>query len=112
VLFGRVVVARTFTARLRGLMGRARLDDDEGLYLPGDTGIHMLFMRFPIDCLFVTRPDGTGALQVVDIREHLRPWTGLVVRVAGAQGAIELPASSVRERGVRVGDLLRISPWP
>ncbi len=56
---GRVRLATSFWARFRGLMGSAPLDADEGLYLPVNS-IHMLFMRFPIDAVFVDSPDPDG----------------------------------------------------
>ncbi|MEA2622370.1 MAG: uncharacterized protein QOH61_1280, partial [Chloroflexota bacterium] len=56
--------ARSFWGRFRGLMGRASLPDGEGLYIAGNS-IHMFFMRFPIDALFVSGPDASGARQVV-----------------------------------------------
>ena len=40
-------------------MGRASLAPDEGLYLPVNS-IHMLFMRFAIDALFVGAADSAG----------------------------------------------------
>ena len=49
---GRVVsvpVARTFSSRLRGLMGRASLGEEEGLFLAKCSRVHCCFMRFPID---------------------------------------------------------------
>ena len=49
----RVSIARSFWGRFRGLMGRASLADDEGVYLASNS-IHMLFMRFPIDALFLS----------------------------------------------------------
>ena len=41
-----------------GLMGRPSLAAGAGLWLPDSNGIHMMFMRFPIDAVFVGRPDG------------------------------------------------------
>ena len=60
-----MALGRSFGARFMGLMGRASLPDGEGLYL-ADTGIHMLFMRFPIDALFVAAEaaDGTRAVKI------------------------------------------------
>ena len=39
-------------------MGRPALDPGAGLWLTGTNGIHMMFMRFPIDAVFLGRPDG------------------------------------------------------
>ena len=104
----RIEVASSFLARGRGLMGRARLADGEGLYLPGTNSIHMLFMRFPIDCVFVSGERDDGSRQVVDVRERLRPWSGVVWWSRGAKGCVELPAGSLAAAGVRRGDYVRL----
>ena len=38
-----------------GLMGRESLATGAGLWLPDSNGIHMMFMRFPIDAVFLGR---------------------------------------------------------
>jgi uncharacterized membrane protein (UPF0127 family) len=61
--------------------------------------VHMFFMRFPIDVVFLSR-DRT----VVGVKHELRPW-----RVTGARGAVaslELPAGRAGEAGVEKGDRL------
>ena len=106
----RIEVARSFAARGRGLMGRSSLASDEGLFLPGTNSIHMLFMRFPIDCVFVGAPRTDGSREVVGVREHMAPWRGVVWWVRGAKGAVELPAGSVATAGIRRGDVVRLEP--
>ena len=75
----------------------------EGLYLP-DSSIHMMFMRFPIDALFMADPGVDGGRRVVGMREHLPPWRGLVMPVRGAQGVVELPAGTLSRYQVSIGD--------
>jgi uncharacterized membrane protein (UPF0127 family) len=106
-LVPRIAMARSFWGRFRGLMGRAGLAHDEGLYLATNS-IHMLFMRFPIDALFIGRPDADGNRRVVAVRPRLRPWAGLVLPVRGAQGVVELPAGTLERIGLSVGDELRL----
>ena len=103
----RVTVARSFWGRFRGLMGRASLAEDVGLYLASNS-IHMLFMRFPIDALFLSAPDTDGVRRVVGVRPTLRPWSGLVMPVKGAQGVVELPAGAIERAGLSVGDAVRL----
>jgi uncharacterized membrane protein (UPF0127 family) len=107
-LLWRVEVASSWLARLRGLIGQSQLAPDEGLYLPGTNSIHMLFMRFPIDCVFLgaARPDGTHP--IVAVRERLAPWTGVVWWVRGARGAVEVAAGSVARAGLRAGDAVSL----
>lgn len=109
VITPRVEHAASFWARFRGLMGRASLPGDGGLWL-ADTSIHMLFMRFPIDALFLGPPSESHARRVVAVRPDLRPWTGLVLPVRGAQGVVELPAGTLAAAGIQLGDEVVLEP--
>jgi uncharacterized membrane protein (UPF0127 family) len=101
-----VHIAGSFWGRFRGLMGRAALVPGEGLYIAGNS-IHMFFMRFPIDALFVSAPDDGGVRRVVACRPHLRPWTGLVMPIRGAKGVVELEAGAIGRSGVQAGAAVR-----
>ena len=103
VICRRLVLGESFGQRFMGLMGRASMDDDEGLYLP-TSSIHMMFMRFPIDALFLSAPDAAGSRRVVDTRSYLPPWRGIVMPVRGAQGVVELPAGTLARHGVGPDD--------
>jgi uncharacterized membrane protein (UPF0127 family) len=78
------------------------------LWLPDSNGIHMMFMRFPIDAVFVGRPDATGARPVLSVHRALRAWTGLVPFVRGAHGVLELPVGAIDASGTEVGDLIDV----
>lgn len=89
-------------------MGRRSLARGEALFLPGTASIHMFFMRFPIDCLFVTGPAPDGSHRVVGLRHALAPWRGVVWYVRGAAGVIELSAGTLAAADVRLGDVVRL----
>ena len=112
VLADRVDVAAGLWGKFRGLMGRATLPDGAGLWLPESNGIHMMFMRFPIDAVFVGRPaeGADGARPVLSVHPDLPAWTGLVPLVRGAHGVLELPAGTIAASGTVVGDLLALDP--
>ena len=85
---GRVVsvpVARTFSSRLRGLMGRASLGEEEGLFLARCSRVHCCFMRFPIDVLYLD-----SNLRGIEV-ETLGPWR-MGKKVKGACHVLEMPA--------------------
>lgn len=103
VVCGRLVLGESFIQRFMGLMGRASIASDEGLYLP-TSSIHMMFMRFPIDALFVSEPDAGGERDVVATRADLPPWRGVVMPVRRAAGVVELAAGTLARHGVTVGD--------
>ncbi len=91
--------ADTFSARLFGLIPRRFLGEDEGLWLEPCAMIHMCFMRFPIDAVFLDKD-----LKVLRVIDGLRPWR-VSPWVFGARGVLELPAGRCRGR-VEEGDLL------
>jgi hypothetical protein len=107
---GQVEVADSFSARFRGLMGRASLRAGSGLWLTGTSNIHMFFMRFPIDAVFLGRPEADGGRRVMAVHAGLRPWTGVVWYARGADGCLELPAGSAAASGTAVGDVVALVP--
>ena len=106
----RLEVADGLWGRFMGLMGRASLPEGDGLWLPGANGIHMMFMRFPIDAVFLGRPNpgGGGARTVLSMHPGLRAWTGLVPLVRGAHGVLELPLGAIERTGTAVGDMVML----
>jgi uncharacterized membrane protein (UPF0127 family) len=110
-LAGRLEVADGLWAKFMGLMGRRALDPGAGMWLTDSNGIHMMFMRFPIDAVFVGRPDPAqgGARPVLSIHPGLRAWTGLVPLVRGANGVLELPVGTIERSGTQVGDLVLVA---
>lgn len=67
------------------------------------SAIHTLFMRFAIDVAFVDREG-----RVMKMRSTLGPWRCLAAWRGYA--AIELPAGTLRDCDVVVGDRLTITP--
>lgn len=104
-------LADTFGRRLRGLIGRGRLGPAEGLWLAPCNSIHMMFVPFPIDVVFVAGDAGAlgpgAAAEVVEVRPAVRPWLGLAW-CRRASSAIELAAGRADSVGLRPGDGLRL----
>ena len=95
--------ATSFWSRGLGLMGRARLPENGGLLIHSCNGIHMMFMRFPIDALFLDRTD-----RVKRVYRHLPPWRGVVWLVWGAHKVIELPAGTLDGMDLQVGEQMEL----
>jgi uncharacterized membrane protein (UPF0127 family) len=108
VLADDLETAASFWGKLMGLMGRPDLPDGEGLWLPGGNGIHMMFMRFPIDAVFVTKADRDGVRHVRSVHRGVRAWTGLIPLITGAHGVLELPVGVIEATGTQVGDRVEI----
>jgi uncharacterized protein len=101
VVCTRCEVADTFLTRLKGLLGRRGFAPGEGLLIRPASSIHMFFMRFAIDAVFLDRE-----LRVLLIRPNLAPW-----RIAGARGArsvLELAAGEAARTGLRPGEQLAL----
>lgn len=113
-LAARLEAADGLWGRFMGLMGRPSLLDGDGLWLPGTNGIHMMFMRFPIDAVFLgpAKPGGDEARTVLSVHPGLRAWTGLVPLVRGAQGVLELPVGAIERTGTAVGDMVMLDLAP
>ena len=86
-------IADTVWSRFLGLMGRRELPAGHGLLIRPCSSIHMFFMRFALDVLFV---DADG--RVVRVLHSIRPWRASMP-VRGAKAAIELPAGTAHARG-------------
>ena len=108
VLAERLETAGSLWAKFMGLMGRPTLSAGDGLWLPASNGIHMMFMRFPIDAVFVSKPGPDGVRVVRSVHRGLRAWTGLVPLVRGADGVLELPVGTIDASGTQVGDRVEV----
>jgi uncharacterized membrane protein (UPF0127 family) len=99
----RCALADSAPSRLKGLLGRTRLERGEGLLLRPAPAIHTWFMRFPIDAVFLDRE-----LHVVGVTPGLKPWRW--ARRAGARAVLELGAGEADRVGVQPGERLTLSP--
>ena len=97
----RLVKARSFYARLMGLMGRHQLPPGEALWIPGCTSIHTCFMRFHLDVVFVDKN-----FKVVALYPNLKPWR-LTKWHRGASGVFELPTQTAPLKAQK-GDTLYV----
>ncbi len=99
VLATHVEPAFDSATRNRGLLGRDGLPAGSAMVIARSNSVHMFFMRFPLDIVFVAK-DGT----VVKMCPNVRPW-----RIAlswRAFAVIEGPVGMVEESGTRTGDHL------
>jgi len=83
-------------SRLRGLLGRDRLEVDEGMLFSHTGSVHTYGMRFPIDVVFLAKD-----LTVLSAHAHV--GRSRTVKHRGAAWTLELPAGSCHRRGITVG---------
>ena len=99
VVCERCKVADNALSRMRGLLGRSSLGVGEGLLIRPASSIHMFFMRFPIDAVFLDRE-----LRVLRVASDLKPWRTAAKR--GAKQVLEIAAGEAARRGVQPGQRL------
>ncbi len=96
-------IADTLLTRTKGLLGRTSLPEGEGLWIKRCNSIHTVFMKFPIDAVFVD-----DDLKVISIYHTLKPWRITRLHLK-ASSVFELPAGTLEKLGgVRVGEQLLV----
>lgn len=69
-----IETSRTQISQMIGLMFRSSIPSDYAMIFvmkkPSSVGIHMLFMRFPIDVIFLNEEK-----KIIGLSHHM-PWTG------------------------------------
>lgn len=109
----RVEIAKTSEEHARGLSGRARIGDDEGMFFFFSAPSHRLFwmndMHFPIDIVWV----GADAT-IVDITHVASPesFPKKFASRTPAQHVIEVPAHTAQKYGFRIGDRVDVTGIP
>jgi uncharacterized membrane protein (UPF0127 family) len=111
VLCERLEKAGGMAGKSRGLLGRDGLEADAGMLFEAGRlepfmCMHMLFMRFSIDIVFLNRQG-----RVIRINHNLRPWRISSI-VWGARRVLELPAGAAAYSQTSVGDQIIIDRPP
>ena len=96
-------VQRSMLGRTAGLMFRRSLAPGAGMWIVPCNGIHMMFMNFAIDAVFLDREN-----RVKRVYQRLHAWWGVVWVVWGAHSVLELPAGSTAALGLQPGDEISI----
>ena len=105
VLAEELETPRTMFGRGLGLMFRKTLGAGRGMWInPCEGGsIHMLFMNFPIDAVFLDSRE-----RVKKVYRKLPAWYGVVWFTWGAHSVLELPSGSTANLDLEPGDQIVI----
>ena len=103
VLCARLENAGGVAGQSKGLLGRDGLEPGAGMLFENSRftpmmWMHMFFMRFAIDIVFLGRGD-----KVIRISRRLRPWR-VSAMVFGARRALELEAGAAEKSSTQIGD--------
>jgi len=109
VLCARLENAGGVAGQSKGLLGRDGLEPGSGMLFDNSRftpmmWMHMFFMRFTIDIVFLDRGD-----KVIRISRQLRPWR-VSAMVFGARRALELEAGAAQKSSTQVGDQITFEP--
>jgi uncharacterized protein len=102
VIAEKAMLADTALSRLKGLLGRSSIGASEALIITQCRSIHMFFMKFAIDVIFVDRKN-----RVVGIVERIKPF-GLSPYFWRATAAIELPEGVIALTKTQKGDSIEV----
>jgi uncharacterized protein len=96
-------VADTVLSRLVGLLNQRSISPEEALVITECRSIHMFFMRFSIDVIFVDRKN-----KVVGLVQKIRPFR-MSPYFFRAQKAIEIFPGGIKKSQTMVGDEITFS---
>ena len=99
VIAKKIEFARTIFRKTLGLMFRKDIPTDCAMIFvfekPSSVGIHMFFMRFPIDVLFLNEEKKIAGLF------RLNPWTGYKA-MKGIRYVVEMKAGTIERYNISI----------
>ena len=98
--FLEIKIADSFFTRLAGLMFQKKLPQATGLLLAPCNSVHMCFMRFSIDVIYLDKD-----YKILKLVKNLRPWIGLSM-CSNAWATLEMTAGEADRCGLVVGKKL------
>ena len=115
VVVENLTIAKSYRERTKGLLGRTSIDETEGMLIKNCNWIHMFFMKFPIDVIFlrtqitqITQTDYADKTiyKVVKITENIKPWR-LSSPIFHANSVLEIKTETSKNI-ISVGDELKV----
>lgn len=88
-----------FLERLRGLLAKPELEQDQGLIIAPCSSVHTIGMGYPIDIIFLDK-DWT----IVKIVDSLKPWR--LVASKAASMVLEMTGGSAQRLNLDTGQTL------
>ena len=102
IIAHRVLRAKTYRERLRGLLGYKHFERHKALWIYPCTSVHTFFMAFPIDVLFVNK-----GLIVKSIFKEISAWN-ILGPVSEAFSVFEFYGGVLKEKNINIGDELDV----
>ena len=99
VICKNMMIAESFSERLKGLMFSEKLPNCDGFLLNPCRSIHTFFMLYSIDVVFLNKH-----LKVVKVIKNLKPWRITLIYFRAEQ-VLEMKAGDLKEN-ISAGDQL------
>jgi hypothetical protein len=99
-----VLRADTHLLRLKGLLGKLRLNSNQGLWVLPSNGIHTIGLRFAIDLIYLDGDD-----RVIKVIESFGTFR-IGPLCMDCASVLELPTRTIYHSHTQVGDHLLIAP--
>jgi uncharacterized membrane protein (UPF0127 family) len=100
IIADKVKIAQDFKSRSVGLLNRTSLGDGEALLIKPCNSIHMFFMKFPIDVVFLNKNGN-----VVKTKKSLLPWR--LAQCLISNMTLELKAGTIDRCSIKTGDSIK-----
>lgn len=99
LLFDHVSITETAWERMRGLLGRPPLADNEALLIQPCSSVHMFGMRYALDIAYLNKSG-----EVIKTIASLRPMA--MSACIGAAATLEMPVNSLAVHNIKTGDVI------
>ena len=95
-------IADNFVLRILGLLPLKTISNNEGLLLKPSNSIHTLFMKFPIDVIFVDKRN-----QIIEIYHEVKPFKILPIHL-NSRYVIETAGGVCKMKNLQKGDIISL----
>lgn len=99
-IIGTIRVADKFFTRLRGLLFKDEIGDDEGLLILPCNQVHTIGMKFNIDVVFLSQAGEVLYFEKVMLPGKISPI------IKGCKKVLELKEGTIRSKDIRIGKLI------
>lgn len=96
-----LIIAENFLLKAKGLLGKISIPEDTALLLVSCRAVHTMFMKFPIDVVFLDKN-----FVVKKTVYNMVPWKTAYCK--DSQYAIELSEGTVKTKRILLNDRLKI----
>lgn len=101
ILFYNAMVTTNFFERLKGVIGKSEMDENQALCIRPCNSIHMMFMKFSIDVIFLDASN-----RVIAMLENFKPWKVSKI-IKRSKVVIEMPVYSIKMKNIKLDDTIK-----